>query len=513
MSQKSFIRPVTDGFKRIGTAQKIPANDNVIEALISGNPNFEAAVADLVDNSIDAGARNIEIRFHRRETQSNPNLSPISVSVWDDGSGMKSLELIEAVKLSAGERRRNGDLGKFGVGMKAASFAKSSETSIFSRGSDGNISGIELAGPVGDRSYESLYEETFGSGFTRSHTLVPENTGTIVRWESLRGIPRFDSDVEIRRFVQNQSEQLSIHLGVVFHRFLVGDRPNAIKISILQVDAFGGVGIPTLVSPIDPIQPNENVHDTFRFSTEFQGNTVSICVQVSPKGSQFHSLSKVSSGTNGSGVYIYRNSRIIQLGGWEGLIALGGRDYRLLRICLDIPAALEESGYFSVAHQKNGCVFSDELRDEILSAQNPESGSDIRRYAHDAELKQKLANPKEVRATSLVRVESGLPLRVINQLNSTTLSVGTPIAVHYVAFPKGNNDLFRIESANRKLLINSRYQDGITSEPEKFATMMFLICRNWLWRETISGQDNVDIDSVNSLLRVAFTEEKGGGNA
>jgi hypothetical protein len=102
---------------------------------------------------------------------------------------------------------------------------------------------------------------------------------------------------------------------------------------------------------------------------------------------------------------------------------------------------------------------------------------------------------------------------VIEQISNTTLSIGTPIAVHYVAFPEGNNDLFRIESANRKLVINSRYQDGATSDPEKFATLMFFICRNWLWRETISEQDTIDIDSVNSLLRVAFTEEKGRGNA
>jgi len=426
---------------------------------------------------------------------------------------MKNLELIEAVKLSAGERRRNGDLGKFGVGMKAASFAKSSETSIFSRGSDGNISGMELAGPVGDRSYESLHEETFGSGFMRSFTRVPERTGTIVRWESLRGIPNFDSDIEVRRFIQNQSEQLATYLGVVFHRFITGENSSEIQISILQVDAHGGVGIPTLVIPVNPIQANENIHETLHYYTEFQNTTVTICAQISPKGSQFPSLSRVASGVNGSGVYIYRNSRIIQLGGWDGLIALGGHDYRLLRICIDIPVALEESGYFSVAHQKNGCVFSDELRDAILSARNPKGEADIRKYAHQAELKQKQANPKELRPTTLVRVKSGLPQMVIEQISGTTIGVATPVTVHFVTFPNGNSELFRIESANRKLLINSAYQNDISLNSGEFATMVFLLCRNWLARETISGQDIVDIESFNSLLKIAFAKEKGKGNA
>jgi hypothetical protein len=507
MNPKSLRKQLSDGFARLGAAQKIPANDNVIEALISGNPALEAAVADLVDNSIDAGARHIEIRFHRSELSQTVHGAPVSLSVWDDGSGMNRDALIEAVKLSSPERRLNGELGKFGVGLKAASFAKSTETSIFSKGPGGEIFGMELSGPVGDRKFELLAEESFGSGFSRSHATIPNVTGTIVRWESLRGVPKFESAIEVRKYVQEQSENLTRYLGVVFHKFLDDEVNSKIEIKIMQVDSLGGQGIPTTVRPLSPIHSDENVNSTCKYFAVYEDRSLPITVQISPKGVSFPDLSLVSGSPNGSGIYIYRNNRIIQLGGWEGLLAVGTHDYRLMRVAIDIPTALEESGDFSVAHQKNGCVFSDELRDAILEAETAQDQSSIRHFAHVAETRQKQSVPREIRPTAMVRIAEGLPQALVDYIHENCQTVASPVEVHRVKFPAGSTNVFQLELQDRKLLVNGDMLAHLNLEQEVVASLIFLTCRKWLEKESLSEQDARDVATINDLVRLSL--EKG----
>src|SRR6266404_9927266 len=85
---------------------------------IGRNHAFETAIADLVDNSVDAGAAHTLIRFVRNADQL------IGLLVIDDGRGMTEKQL--DVAMTVGGRRKYGpsELGRFGLGLKAASFSQ-----------------------------------------------------------------------------------------------------------------------------------------------------------------------------------------------------------------------------------------------------------------------------------------------------------------------------------------------------------------------------------------------------
>src|SRR5437899_1999982 len=81
-----------------------------------GYGNYEA-LADIVDNSIDADAQNLKITIQQKNTQHQ-------ISIADNGHGMSRHVLDQAMRLgSMTERDHNSDLGKFGMGLVTASLS------------------------------------------------------------------------------------------------------------------------------------------------------------------------------------------------------------------------------------------------------------------------------------------------------------------------------------------------------------------------------------------------------
>jgi anti-sigma regulatory factor (Ser/Thr protein kinase) len=101
----------------------------LIESLRAIGYDLPTAVADIVDNSISAEAKNIDITFHWSGAQS-------WICIIDDGRGMSELELFEAMRPGSQnplEKRSHGDLGRFGLGLKTASFSQARRLTVASR--------------------------------------------------------------------------------------------------------------------------------------------------------------------------------------------------------------------------------------------------------------------------------------------------------------------------------------------------------------------------------------------
>lgn len=97
-----------------------PKADNLMGALRSMGYSFESAIADIIDNSISAGAKEIHINFPTTALES-------FVYILDDGHGMTPKEHFNAMRYgsSASESARDAtDLGRFGLGMKSASLSQ-----------------------------------------------------------------------------------------------------------------------------------------------------------------------------------------------------------------------------------------------------------------------------------------------------------------------------------------------------------------------------------------------------
>src|SRR3990172_4008393 len=97
-----------------------PRADAMIHSLRAFGYDLGMAIADLIDNSIFAGAKNIWVKYAWNDGKP-------WIRIMDDGIGMTEESLVEAMRLgtqSPLEERDSKDLGRFGLGLKTASFSQ-----------------------------------------------------------------------------------------------------------------------------------------------------------------------------------------------------------------------------------------------------------------------------------------------------------------------------------------------------------------------------------------------------
>ena len=138
------------------------------------------------------------------------------------------------------------------------------------------------------------------------------------------------------------AEQLSGHLGTVFHRFLAG--PKKITICI-NPDVPGA-------TPVDPWDPFLANHEKTQVLPDeyltVRGETVYVQPYVLPHQSAFpttdeHRRAGVLKGWNAQqGFYVYRNNRLLVSGTWLNLGIRQEEHYKLARISLDISNKLDD---------------------------------------------------------------------------------------------------------------------------------------------------------------------------
>ena len=101
--------------------QSIPQADTLMGSMRSMGYSFEAAIADVIDNSISANCNVVKLFF-----PSEP-IDDLVVGILDDGEGMSADVLFEAMRYGSTDselERPVNDLGRFGLGMKSASLSQ-----------------------------------------------------------------------------------------------------------------------------------------------------------------------------------------------------------------------------------------------------------------------------------------------------------------------------------------------------------------------------------------------------
>src|SRR5579864_7989290 len=108
----------------------IVAVDTFIQAIRdSGYRSTGSAVAELVDNALEAGARTIDIDV----TESAENPASRRVEVVDDGSGMSNDTMRLALQFGGSTRfnSRSG-LGRYGMGLPCSSLSQARRVEVYS---------------------------------------------------------------------------------------------------------------------------------------------------------------------------------------------------------------------------------------------------------------------------------------------------------------------------------------------------------------------------------------------
>ena len=312
--------------------QEIPPRASVlVESLRDLGYSLQTAVADVIDNSLTAGARNIELL-------ADTHAEAPSIGILDDGAGMTEPGLLEAMRpgsRSPLEDRTVTDLGRFGLGLKTASFSQCRRLTVVTRrGSDVSCAVWDLD-TVAARDRWIVEIPASPAGIPWSERLTSD--GTLVVWKKLDRLVDSEGGCG-RQDLVRQLDETATHLEFVFHRFLSG-----------REDKEGAVNMFLNGRELRPFDPFHSHHPATQhhFEERFQLDGREILIQ--PVTLPHHD--KVSetdwkhyAGPEGyvknQGFYLYRNRRLIVHGTWFRL-ARQLELTRLSRVRIDIPNSLD----------------------------------------------------------------------------------------------------------------------------------------------------------------------------
>lgn len=334
-----------------------PRADCLVESLRAFSYELPTAVADLVDNSVTAGARRIWIDFYWDGERS-------TISVTDDGRGLSEQGLVAAMRLGSTSPlldREPHDLGRFGLGLKTASFSQCRCLSVVSRVAGGETVLRRWDLDQVSRSNEWQLIRHFDDSHPCFSRLQALESGTVVAWQNIDRLvagQQRNSERGQRNFL-SQAARASEHLSVVFHELM--KRPSTIQIMING----------QLLEPWDPFlqdEPATQVLPTTHLA--FRGSTVTVQPFVLPHHSKITAKRfAAAQGPHGwnahQGFYVYRARRLLVPGDWLGLGWTKEDHFKLARIRLEISNDLDHEWAIDVT--KSRATPPAVLRDELKS--------------------------------------------------------------------------------------------------------------------------------------------------
>ena len=347
--------------KTMKVEEIVPSAARTIESLRDVGYDTPRAVADIVDNSVEAGATRVDITVHFDGADS-------WIRIVDNGMGMDGKTLKEAMRYGSEQQYGAESLGKFGFGLKTASTSQGRRLTVASRSSEPGsrleVRCLDLDHIQKSEKWEILVIE----GVDRSPIIsepLGKKAGTVVLWEHLDRILNTDQwSEQARQRMLQLAESIDVHLGMVFHRFLDGEVRNR----KLQITVNG-----TKVNSWDPFSRDQE-HTLslemveFKIASSGRPGKVKVRPYVLPHQNQFSSTAawRAASGplkwNRQQGFYIYRANRLIQSGGWNRMRALD-EHRKLARIAIDFSPELDSA--FGINIAKAYVALPAELRTEL----------------------------------------------------------------------------------------------------------------------------------------------------
>jgi len=293
-----------------------PDPERIIEGLRDTGYEFNTAMADVIDNSIAAGAGNIDI------TIAMDFSGAVAVSVADDGCGMDRDGLVNAMRYGSRQRANQASLGKFGLGLKTASTAFCRRLSAVSRGSDGggvmkatwDLDHIAKVGRWELQLVEASRNET-----ALLDAVANGKSGTLILWENidrlLKAYAKPDGKAA-KTALKRYEDELRFHVAMVYQRFLDSNDARAQDVSI-RIN-----GRP--VTPWDPyclpLTEKPAAEKVMKVDTgDGASAAFTVRVFILPRKSEFpdeETLKEARLTNDKQGVYVYRENRLIHGPDW-----------------------------------------------------------------------------------------------------------------------------------------------------------------------------------------------------
>ena len=318
--------------------KNVPTADVLMISMRSMGYSFEAAIADVIDNSVSAKASVVELKF------------PIDpqecfVAICDNGLGMTRTELFDAMKYGSQLKKNSrslDDLGRFGLGLKAASLSQCKKLTVISKSTNGEISAfcwdLDLITQKEDWCLIEYSTEEICS-IRMNEFLNDKKSGTVVLWEDFDVLEKNAGSAyaELSRYQEITAQYLSL----IFHRFLSKEKDGHLDIYINNFKLV----------PLDPFLEKHKKTNIRRkiFLPINDSNGVEQMVVIQPYILPFQKdmsaedkklVGGMEDYRTRQGFYIYRNERLIIWGTWFGRPR--GELTKHARIKVDIPNTLDD---------------------------------------------------------------------------------------------------------------------------------------------------------------------------
>lgn len=319
----------------------VPAAGRTVHSLRDIGYELPQAIADLVDNSIEAEASEVHVDLFFGGARS-------WIRVADNGVGMDTNTIAESLRIGSLREYGDDDLGKFGFGLKTASISQCRRLTVASRIApqrariEARV--FDLAHIDRTNRWEIL---VLGPDEQPAYLTEPlqESTGTVVLWEDLDRLLTY-KDPEgqwAKRKLLAEADNVAQHLAMVFHRFVSGHARGRQKVNMYVNGAIVEAWDPfcTDQSETEVIEPTY-----YEVISEGRQGIVGLHPYVLPGQSEFSDIaawnraSGPNKWNNQQGLYIYRADRLIQWGGWSRLRVIDEHT-KLARVALDFTPDLD----------------------------------------------------------------------------------------------------------------------------------------------------------------------------
>ena len=432
------------------------------------------AIADIVDNSVDAGASRVHLRFARSAEGIH------SVLIADNGSGMSDKDLREAMRFGSCSTKSGKQLGKYGIGLKSASLSQARTVTVVSR------QGRTM---VGRRWTLENVKKNWTCEILRTGPLSPvfktqygdfhiKKSGTVVIWERLEHLAALPQYLD--QVLEKTRREISIELGIRFHRFIEDGR-----LAISVDEQFGldePTGIPVFVTALNPFSYETSGHSDYpvNLHLKIEGTSVVAECHIWPAKSKAPGY-RLGGGKVAlrQGFYFFRNDRVIQAGGWNRTRGDDSEPHlSLARVKIDLPSVLDSMFKLDVTKSR---LDPTPLFISVLMDAATTRGVTFEKYTGDAGATYRTQKKKEAARFPLIP-GPGLPISAQRAI-ATILGekgVGRPKKVTFKWTTLDLDEVVRLDAERDVIHLNARYRRRLTEgasgdAPVLKVTLMFLL--------------------------------------
>jgi len=337
------------------SVQLPPFAPTLMESTRAIGYSIEAAIADVIDNSVFAGAKRVDIDFFP--------IGEAYISILDDGIGMTFEQLKLAMQYgskSPRDIRDISDLGRYGLGLKTASLSQCRRLTVLSK-KDGIISGCQwdIDHVIEAKDWSLIVLDSRDMEKIPSHKkLTSIKSGTLVVWQELDKFAIGENDITVA--FRRKIELVREHLSLVFHRYLFGEI-GLKKIEIRMNERPISAQDPFLIKKSTQLMDDETI--------TINGEKVMVRPYILPHISKLTEQElKLLGGKEGlrkqQGFYVYRNKRLLIWGTWFRLMRQGDLS-KLARVQVDIPNSLDDLWTLDI--KKSTATPPEEVRTNLAS--------------------------------------------------------------------------------------------------------------------------------------------------